>query len=187
MAIDERRMTYSVGEAAAILGVSKSKIYDSVRNGELRGVQVGRRIVVPCDAVETLMNPSSIGESREARDGARSRDGVSGLNTVSVSGRITRQPALRVSRTGIAVCTLRLAVTRRRRNGGPRSPLHVDVVAFGAVAEAAGGHREGDKVTILGRLGERVWTSADGVRHTGLEIVAVTMGPAPRPEPGTPR
>jgi single-strand DNA-binding protein len=185
MTIDARRMTYSVEEAAAILGVSKSKIYDSVRNGELRGVQVGRRVVVPCDALETLMAPSIGGESRESSEGAPSRDGGTELNAVSLSGRIARQPALRVSRTGIAVCTLRLAVSRRRRDGGPRSPLHVDVVAFGAVAEAAGGHRDGDQVTILGRLGERVWTSADGLRHTGLEIVADTIGPALRPKPGT--
>lgn len=187
MAIDARRMTYSVEEAAAILGVSKSKIYDSVRNGELRGVQVGRRVVVPCDALEKLVGPLSIGEPREPSEGAPSGDGGTELNAVSVTGRIARQPALRVSRTGIAVCTLRLAVSRRRRDGGPRSPLHVDVVAFGTVAEAAGGHGDGDHVTILGRLGERVWTSGDGLRHTGLEIVADTIRPARQPEPGTPR
>jgi single-strand DNA-binding protein len=183
MAIEARRMTYSVEEAAAILGVSKSKIYGSVRNGELRGVQVGRRVVVPCDAVEKLLGPRSTGELEPAPSG----DAGTELNAVHVTGRIARQPALRMSRTGMAVCTLRLALSRRRRDGEPRSPLQVDVVAFGSVAEAAGAHGGGDHVTVFGRLGERVWTSADGLRHTGLEIVADTVRPALRPEPGTPR
>ena len=186
MAIDARRMTYSVEEAAAILGVSKSKIYDSVRNGEVRGVQVGRR-VVPCDVLEKLVGALSIGEPREPREGAPGGDGGTELNAVYVTGRIAREPALRVSRTGMAVCTLRLAVSRRRRDGEPRSPLHVDVVAFGTVAEAVGGHGDGDHVTVIGRLGQRVWTSRDGVRHTGVEIVADTVRPVRRPEPGTPR
>ena len=147
-------MTYSVEEAADILGVSKSKIYDSVRNGELRGVQVGRRVVMPCDVLEKLVGALSIGEPREPREGAPARSaGGTELNAVYVTGRIARQPALRVSRTGMAVCTLRLAVSRRRRDGEPRSPLHVDVVAFGTVAEAAGGHGDGEHVTVIGRLG----------------------------------
>lgn len=54
-----RRMTYSVEEAAAVLGMSKSKLYDSVRNGELRGVQLGRRVVIPSDALEALVGQSA--------------------------------------------------------------------------------------------------------------------------------
>src|SRR5688500_11153025 len=62
MAIEPRRMTYSVDEAAAILGVSKSKIYDSVRSGELRGVQVGRRVVIPCETLKELLGSLSVGQ-----------------------------------------------------------------------------------------------------------------------------
>ena len=102
MAIDARRMTYSVEDAAAILGVSKSKIYDSVRNGELRGVQVGRRVVVPCDVLEKLVGALSIGEPREPRERAPGGDAGTELNAVYVTGRIAREPALRASRTGMA-------------------------------------------------------------------------------------
>ena len=52
MGYEMRRRTYSVEEAAAVLGMSKSKVYTSVRNGELRGVQLGRRVVIPCDLLE---------------------------------------------------------------------------------------------------------------------------------------
>lgn len=193
MAIEARRMTCSVEEAAAILGVSKSKIYDSVRNGELRGVQVGRRVVIPWDALEELLGPLSIGRHGDPREGVPTPDGLpatpggADLNAVYLTGTIARQPELRTSRTGVAVCTLRLAVSRRRRDGQSRVPLHIDVVAFETAAEAAAGHGDGDHVTIIGRLGQRVWTTDDGARHTRFEIVADAIRPTHRPEPGEAR
>jgi excisionase family DNA binding protein len=51
MATGLRKMTYCVEEAATVLGVSTSKISDSVRNGELRAVQLGRRVVIPSDVL----------------------------------------------------------------------------------------------------------------------------------------
>lgn len=194
MAIEARRMTFSVEEAAAILGVSKSKIYDSVRSGELRGVQVGRRVVIPCDVLEELLGSLSIGQHDDPRDGVpAATDGPSAapggrdLNAVYLTGTIARQPELRTSRTGVAVCTLRLAVSRCRRDGQPRGPLHIDVVTFETAAEAAAEHGDGDHVTIIGRLGQRVWTANDGARHTRFEIVADAIRPTHRPEPGETR
>lgn len=194
MAIEARRMTFSVEEAAAILGVSKSKIYDSVRAGELRGVQVGRRVVIPCDVLEELLGPLSIGQQDDPgdgdpapTDGPPAVPGSRDLNAVYLTGTIARPPELRRSRTGVAVCTLRLAVSRCRRDGQPRGPLHIDVVAFETAAEAAAEHGDGDHVTIIGRLGQRVWTSSDGARHTRFEIVADSIRPTHRPEPGETR
>lgn len=190
MALEPRRMTYSVDEVAAILGVPKSKIYDSVRSGQLRGVQVGRRVVIPCDTLEDLLGPLSIGQHGDPRegvpapsDGPQAAPSGADLNAVYLTGTIARPPELRMSRTGVAVCTLRLAVSRRRRDGQPRRPLHVDVVAFEAAAEAAAGYGDGDHVTVIGRLGQRVWTSNDGARHTRFEIVADAIRATHRPEP----
>jgi single-stranded DNA-binding protein len=87
----------------------------------------------------------------------------------------------------VAVCTLRLAVSRRRRDGQPRGPLHIDVVAFEAAAEAAAEYGDGDHVTVIGRLGQRVWTSDEGARRTRFEIVADAIRPMHRHEPGETR
>lgn len=183
-------MTYSVDEAAAILGVSKSKLYESVRSGELRGVQLGRRVVIPCDALEELIGPLPIGERSSPRAAAQPRtdrapggDGGAELNAVHLSGRILRQPELRLSRTGLAVCTLRLAVSRRRRDGEPRGAFHVDVVAFGTVAEAAAQLAGGEHIAITGRLGQREWTSSDGSQHARFEVVADELRATSRCEP----
>lgn len=190
MAKGPRRMTYSVDEAAAILGVSKSKIYESVRSGELRGVHVGRRVVIPCDTLEELLGPLPVGQHGDPRegvpapsDGPQAIPNGTDLNVVYLTGTIARQPELRMSRTGLAICTLPLAVSRHRRDGQQRRPLHIDVVSFEAAAEAAAEYTAGDHVTVVGRLGQRLWTSDDGARHTRFEIVADAIRARHRPEP----
>lgn len=56
----EQRLTCTVEEAAELLGLSRSKAYQCVRTGELRSVQLGRRIVIPLSAIEDLLaGPSS--------------------------------------------------------------------------------------------------------------------------------
>lgn len=53
------RRTYSVGEAAAILGISRSLAYQCVRSGELPSVRFRSRIVIPAAAVEALLGNQS--------------------------------------------------------------------------------------------------------------------------------
>jgi excisionase family DNA binding protein len=49
------RLTLTVEEAAALIGISRAQAYRCVRSGQLRAVQLGRRIVVPVVAVEQLL------------------------------------------------------------------------------------------------------------------------------------
>jgi excisionase family DNA binding protein len=50
------RLTYSVIEAAALLGIGRVLAYELVRTGKLRTVRLGRRIVVPKRALDELLN-----------------------------------------------------------------------------------------------------------------------------------
>ena len=54
-AAHRRRLTCTVDEAAALLGISRGKAYQCVREGQLRSVHIGRRILVPLDAVDELL------------------------------------------------------------------------------------------------------------------------------------
>jgi excisionase family DNA binding protein len=45
------RLTYSIDEAAEAIGVGRGSAYELVRRGNLRTVRVGRRVLVPRDAV----------------------------------------------------------------------------------------------------------------------------------------
>ena len=49
------RLTYTVEEAAEAIGVSRGQAYELVRRGDLRTVHVGRRIVIPRDAVRDFL------------------------------------------------------------------------------------------------------------------------------------
>ena len=67
-------LTYTVSEAAAVLGVSRSTAYECVRSGDLRAIRLGRRLVVPKSAITELLSgfPSPV-------TGAASDDGVLGV------------------------------------------------------------------------------------------------------------
>jgi excisionase family DNA binding protein len=52
----EGRLTCTVEEAAAFLGISRGRAYHCVRTGELRSVQLGRRIVIPHIAIDELLS-----------------------------------------------------------------------------------------------------------------------------------
>jgi excisionase family DNA binding protein len=53
-----KKLTLTVGEAATLIGISRAQAYRCVRSGELKAVQLGRRIVVPIVAVEELLGMS---------------------------------------------------------------------------------------------------------------------------------
>ena len=52
------RLALGLGEAAAALGVSRFTVARLVRSGKLRGVRVGRRVVVPLAALEEFLGRS---------------------------------------------------------------------------------------------------------------------------------
>lgn len=98
------------------------------------------------------------------------------LNRVTLIGRLTRDPELRHTASGDAVCSLRIAVNARARdengNWGDR-PNFFDVVIFGRQAENASTYlSKGRRVGVDGRLQWREWQAQDGTRRQTVEIVA---------------
>jgi excisionase family DNA binding protein len=49
------KLTYTVIEAAELLGISRSSAYACVRRGEIPSLTLGRRVVVPRRALESLL------------------------------------------------------------------------------------------------------------------------------------
>jgi len=64
--------TLTIAEAAAQLGVSPAAAYAAARNGELPSLRLGKRVLVPRDAFERLLDghparelaPASAGGAR---------------------------------------------------------------------------------------------------------------------------
>ena len=51
---DERRV-FSVVEAAAILGISRSKLYEFIAAGEIRSIRIGRLRKIPVAAIDEFL------------------------------------------------------------------------------------------------------------------------------------
>ena len=53
-AADLKRRTYTVDEAAALLGISRTTAYECVKTGELPSLRFRRRIVIPAHVIESM-------------------------------------------------------------------------------------------------------------------------------------
>ena len=53
------RRVVTVGEAAAILQISRGAAYQAARTKQLPTIRIGRRLLVPLGALERLLNPAT--------------------------------------------------------------------------------------------------------------------------------
>lgn len=95
------------------------------------------------------------------------------LNRVVLIGRLTRQPELRITPSGVSVTTIILAVDRRPTQTGQRETDFIDVVLFGKLAEVTCRYMDkGRLVAVEGRLQSRSYETKDGQRRKVWEVVA---------------
>lgn len=99
------------------------------------------------------------------------------LNRAQVLGNLTRDPEMRYTPNGQAVCTLSIATNRRWKNRDndewQEATEYHDVVVWGKQAEFAGQFfKKGQPVFAEGRLQTRNWEGQDGVKRYKTEIVA---------------
>ncbi|MBI5256234.1 MAG: single-stranded DNA-binding protein [Burkholderiales bacterium] len=105
---------------------------------------------------------------------------MASVNKVILIGNLGRDPEVRYTPNGSAVCNLGLATTRNWKNkdSGERqeeTEWH-RVVLFDRLAEIAGEYlKKGRPVYIEGRLRTRKWTDKDGVEKYTTEIYAESM------------
>ena len=103
----------------------------------------------------------------------------SNINRVVLVGNLTRDPELRHTPSGTAVCSLRVAVNTRRRDESGQwadKPNYFSVSVFGNQAESCSQYlSKGRPVAIDGRLDWREWQQQDGTKREAVEIVAETV------------
>lgn len=101
------------------------------------------------------------------------------LNKVQLIGNLTRDPELRYTPQGTAVCTIGIATNRSwtTDSGEKREETEFHrLVAWNKLAELCGQLlAKGRKIFIEGRLQTRSWTSQDGTQRTTTEIVIDDM------------
>jgi single-strand DNA-binding protein len=98
------------------------------------------------------------------------------INRVVMTGNLTRDPELRSTNSGTAVCGLRIACNTRRKDGSGNwvdKPNYFDVTVWGAQGENCAKFLEkGRPVAIDGRLEWREFTDKDGNNRQAVEIIA---------------
>ncbi|HHX10442.1 MAG TPA: single-stranded DNA-binding protein [Firmicutes bacterium] len=95
------------------------------------------------------------------------------LNRIVIIGRLTRQPELRITPSGVSVTTITVAVDRRPTQTGQRATDFIDVVLFGKLAEITCRYMDkGRLVAVEGRLQSRSYETKDGQRRRVWEVVA---------------
>lgn len=101
------------------------------------------------------------------------------LNKVTLIGNLTRDPELRYTPQGTAVCTFGIATNRQWSTDSGEKKEDVEfhkVVAWQKLAELCSQLlAKGRKVYVEGRLQTRKWTGQDNVERTTTEIVIHDM------------
>lgn len=101
------------------------------------------------------------------------------LNKVTLIGNLTRDPELRYTPTGAAVCTIGLATNRTWVTDAGEKKEETEfhrVVAWNKLAELCSQLlAKGRKVYVEGRLRTSAWQAADGSQRTTTEIVIEDM------------
>ena len=96
------------------------------------------------------------------------------FNQVTIGGRLTADPELKTTPSGISVTTFSVAVNRRfsgKNEGEPQADFF-NVTAWRAQADfVTKFFRKGSSICVCGRLQNRSWKK-DGQKHYATEIVA---------------
>ena len=97
------------------------------------------------------------------------------LNHIVLMGRLTRDPELRRTQSGIAVTAFSLAVDRdfSNKESGEKQTDFIDIVAWRNTAEFVSKYfTKGRMAVVSGRLQIRDWTDRDGGKRRSAEVVA---------------
>ncbi len=101
------------------------------------------------------------------------------LNRVQLIGNLTRDPELRYTPSGTAVCTFSLATNRSWTTDTGEKKDEVEfhrIVAWNKLAELCSQFlTKGRKVFVEGRLSTRSWNAQDGTQKQTTEIVISDM------------
>lgn len=97
------------------------------------------------------------------------------LNHIVLMGRLTRDPELRRTGTGVAVASFSLAVDRDfgSRATGEKETDFIDIVAWRNTAEFVSKYfTKGRMAVVSGRLQIRNWTDKEGNKRRSAEVIA---------------
>lgn len=103
------------------------------------------------------------------------------LNKVILGGRLTSEPELRQTNTGIPVSSFTVAVNRRfvsknadaQQGQGAQTADFINVIAWRSNAEFVSRYfRKGSSICVVGSIQTRTWVDQQGTKRYATEVVA---------------
>ena len=95
------------------------------------------------------------------------------LNHITIMGRLTRDPEMRRTGSGVAVTSFTIACDRDFGQNGQKETDFIDVTAWRNTAEFVSKYfTKGRMAVVSGRLQIRSWTDKDGNKRKSAEVVA---------------
>ena len=96
------------------------------------------------------------------------------MNKIFLIGRLTKDPELRYTPSGAAVCSFTLAVGRRfTSQSGEKEADFINIVVWNKTAESSAKYlSKGRQAAVEGRLQIRAYDDKDGQRRWVTEVIA---------------
>ena len=98
------------------------------------------------------------------------------MNSISLIGRIAKDPEVKYTTNNNAVLTFTLAIPRRKKEDGTQETDWITCVAWNATAELIGKYvHKGDQLGIAGKLQSRSWETEDGKKRSTTEVLVTEL------------
>ena len=98
------------------------------------------------------------------------------LNQIGLVGNLTRDPELKFTNEGVAICELGLAVNRKwtdKEGGETENVDFFNISCWNSMAEnCASSLKKGDRVLINGHMNLRSWETKEGKKFNIINITA---------------
>ena len=99
------------------------------------------------------------------------------MNTICITGRVTQNPELKKTQSGVSVMSLSLAVDRDYKVNNEKVTDFVPVILWRKTAEVVSQYTaKGDLLSVVGSLESRKYTDSDGNNRTVWEVKADKVG-----------
>ena len=94
------------------------------------------------------------------------------LNKVIIGGRLTSDPELKTTQSGLSVVSFSVAVNRKTKQGEEQKADFFNVTAWRQTAEFVSRYfKKGSSICIVGVLQNSTWQDQNGQKHYRTDIV----------------
>ena len=94
------------------------------------------------------------------------------FNKVILGGRLTSNPELKQTPSGVTVCTFSIAVNRRYQNNGQNETDFFNCTAWRATGEFINKYfSKGASICVTGTIQNRSWTDNNGSKRYATDII----------------